>query len=80
LARFYSKVFLAQLKAELEIMKEKGMDDPKDDRWCGYVEALGGSKRARPALCAQRKTGARGLPMEGAGLLSLRNLKVQPLE
>ena len=27
------------------------VDDPKDYRWCGYAEALGGSKRARKALC-----------------------------
>lgn len=27
------------------------VDDPKDYRWCGYSEALGGSKRARRALC-----------------------------
>jgi REP element-mobilizing transposase RayT len=27
------------------------VDDPKDYRWCGYAEALGGSKRARRALC-----------------------------
>jgi putative transposase len=27
------------------------VEDPKDYRWCGYAEALGGSKRARRALC-----------------------------
>lgn len=27
------------------------VDDPKDYRWCGYAEALGGSKRALRALC-----------------------------
>lgn len=27
------------------------VDDPKDYRWCGYAEALGGSKRARRACC-----------------------------
>src|SRR6056297_2184839 len=27
------------------------VDDPKDYRWCGYAEALGGSKRARRAVC-----------------------------
>ena len=27
------------------------VDDPKDYRWCGYAEALGGSKRASKALC-----------------------------
>ena len=27
------------------------VDDPKDYRWCGYAEAMGGSKRARRALC-----------------------------
>ena len=26
-------------------------DDPKAYRWCGYAEALGGSKRARRGLC-----------------------------
>ena len=127
LGALYSKAFLAQLKAELEVVKENGMDelydqtiqgfldrlcslehfmkelkerfsrwfnkrhgrwgtlwqdryrsvlvedgealrtmaayidlnpvrsglveDPMDYRWCGYAEALGGSKRARRALC-----------------------------
>ncbi len=27
------------------------VDDPKDYRWCGYGEAVGGSKRARRGLC-----------------------------
>ena len=27
------------------------VDDPKDYRWCGYAEAMGGSKRVRKALC-----------------------------
>jgi len=27
------------------------VDDPKEYRWCGYAESLGGSKRARRALC-----------------------------
>jgi putative transposase len=27
------------------------VDDPKDYRWCGYAEAMGGSKRARKSLC-----------------------------
>jgi hypothetical protein len=27
------------------------VDDPKDYRWCGYAEAMGGSKRARKGLC-----------------------------
>jgi putative transposase len=26
------------------------VDDPKDYRWCGYAEAVGGSKRARAAI------------------------------
>jgi hypothetical protein len=26
-------------------------DDPKDYRWCGYAEAVAGSKRARRGLC-----------------------------
>ena len=32
--------------------------DPKDYRWCGYAEALGGSKRARRGLC-----GVLGVPV-----------------
>ena len=27
------------------------VSDPKDYRWCGYAEAMGGSKRARIGLC-----------------------------
>jgi REP element-mobilizing transposase RayT len=27
------------------------VEDPKDYRWCGYAEAMGGSKRARRGLC-----------------------------
>ncbi|YCM43713.1 transposase [Verrucomicrobiaceae bacterium 227] len=27
------------------------VSDPKDYRWCGYAEAMGGSKRARVGLC-----------------------------
>jgi putative transposase len=27
------------------------VDDPKDYRWCGYAEAMGGSKRARRSVC-----------------------------
>ena len=27
------------------------VDDPKDYRWCGYAEAVAGSKRARRGLC-----------------------------
>jgi hypothetical protein len=27
------------------------VDDPKDYRWCGYAEAMGGSKRARRGVC-----------------------------
>jgi putative transposase len=27
------------------------VDDPKDYRWCGYAEAMGGSKRARRGIC-----------------------------
>jgi len=27
------------------------VDDPVDYRWCGYAEAMGGSKRARVGLC-----------------------------
>ena len=34
------------------------VDDPKDYRWCGYAEALGGSKRARRGLC-----GVLGVPV-----------------
>ena len=34
--------------------------DPKDYRWCGYAEALGGSRRARRGLCK-----AIGKPVDG---------------
>ena len=27
------------------------VEDPKDYRWCGYAESVGGSKRARRGLC-----------------------------
>lgn len=27
------------------------VEDPKDYRWCGYAEAIGGSKRARQGIC-----------------------------
>ncbi|MFT6181109.1 MAG: REP element-mobilizing transposase RayT [Akkermansiaceae bacterium] len=27
------------------------VDDPKDYRWCGYAEAMGGSKRGRVGIC-----------------------------
>jgi len=32
------------------------VDDPKDYRWCGYAEALGGSTRARRVLCVVMAT------------------------
>jgi hypothetical protein len=34
--------------------------DPKDYRWCGYAEALGGSRRAQRGLCK-----AVGKPVDG---------------
>jgi len=34
--------------------------DPKDYRWCGYAEALGGSRRAQRGLCK-----AMGKPVDG---------------
>ena len=34
--------------------------DPKDYRWCGYAEALGGSRRAQRGLCK-----ALGKPVDG---------------
>jgi REP element-mobilizing transposase RayT len=34
--------------------------DPKDYRWCGYAEALGGSRRAKRGLCK-----ALGKPVDG---------------
>jgi len=34
--------------------------DPKDYRWCGYAEALGGSRRAQRGLCK-----ATGKPVDG---------------
>ena len=36
------------------------VDDPKDYRWCGYAEALGGSRRAQRGLCK-----AQGKPVDG---------------
>jgi len=37
---------------ELNPVRAGLVDDPKDYRWCGLAEALGGSKRARRGLCA----------------------------
>ena len=34
--------------------------DPKDYRWCGYAEALGGSRRSQRGLCK-----AQGKPVDG---------------
>jgi len=31
------------------------VDEPKDYRWCGYAGAIGGSKRARRAVCVIMK-------------------------
>src|SRR6056297_887056 len=36
---------------DLNLVRAGLVDDPKDYRWCGYAEALGGSKRARRGLC-----------------------------
>ena len=36
---------------ELNPVRAGLVDDPKDYRWCGHAEALGGSKRARRAAC-----------------------------
>ena len=36
------------------------VEDPKDYRWCGYAEALGGSRRAQRGLCK-----ALGKPVDG---------------
>ena len=36
---------------DLNAVRAGLVDDPKDYRWCGYAEALGGSKRARRGLC-----------------------------
>ena len=36
------------------------VEDPKEYRWCGYAEALGGSRRARRGLCK-----ALGKPVDG---------------
>lgn len=48
------------------------VDDPKDYRWCGYAEALGGSKRARRGICViLRSTVA---SWEGRGREAYRNL------
>ncbi|MBB5038287.1 transposase [Prosthecobacter dejongeii] len=36
---------------ELNPVRASLVDDPKDYRWCGYGEAVGGSRRAQRGLC-----------------------------
>jgi len=48
------------------------VDDPEGYRWCGYVEALGGSKRARKAL--SRVLGVAMDSWEKVGREAYRNL------
>ena len=36
---------------DLNAVRAGLVKDPKDYRWCGYGEAMGGSKRARRGLC-----------------------------
>jgi hypothetical protein len=36
---------------DLNAVRANLVEDPKDYRWCGYGEAMGGSKRARRGLC-----------------------------
>ena len=44
---------------DLNPVRAKLVDDPKDYRWCGYAEALAGSRRAQAGLC-QVMAGGRG--------------------
>ena len=48
------------------------VDDPKDYRWCGFAEALGGSKRARRGICVILKSTVAS--WEGRGREAYRNL------
>jgi len=36
---------------DLNAVRAGLVEDPKDYRWCGYAEAMGGSKQARRGLC-----------------------------
>ncbi|MDI1314946.1 transposase [Prosthecobacter sp.] len=36
---------------DLNPVRAGGVKDPKDYRWCGYAEAMGGSRRAQRGLC-----------------------------
>ena len=50
---------------DLNPVRAKLVDDPKDYRWCGYAEALGGGRRARRGLC--RVVGVSGEWWDKAG-------------
>jgi hypothetical protein len=45
---------------DLNAVRAGLVKDPKDYRWCGYAEALGGSRRAQRGLCK-----AIGKPVDG---------------
>ena len=45
---------------DLNPVRARVVKDPKDYRWCGYGEALGGSRRAQRGLCK-----ALGKPVDG---------------
>jgi hypothetical protein len=45
---------------DLNPVRAGQVKDPKDYRWCGYAEALGGSRRAQRGLCK-----AQGKPVDG---------------
>ena len=45
---------------DLNAVRAQIIKDPKDYRWCGYAEALGGSRRAQRGLCR-----ALGKPVDG---------------
>jgi hypothetical protein len=42
------------------------VQDPKDYRWCGYAEALGGSRRAQRGLCRAQSKPVDGWEIAGA--------------
>ena len=57
---------------DLNAVRAGLVDDPKDYRWCGYAEALGGSKRARRAVC--QILGIKVSDWEGTGQRAYRCL------
>jgi hypothetical protein len=50
---------------DLNPVRAKLVEDPKDYRWCGYAEALAGGRRARRGLC--RVMGVSGESWDKAG-------------